>query len=170
MADIEVSTAAAASGINPGTDYLIGVQSGVAKQFPPNGILNAAPSSDDTYTGTVIEGRVNSGGVTQWDAVYLNSSSQWVKADASSDAAAPARGLATTTQLTTVAVNVLVHGVVRNDAWAWTPGQPIYLSETAGALTQTVPVTSGAIVQAVGFALTADIAFFDFNSTYLTNI
>jgi hypothetical protein len=37
-------------------------------------------------------------------------------------------------------------------------------------LTQTVPATSGALVQAVGFALTADVAFFDFNSVYLTNV
>lgn len=134
----------------------------------PTIILAASPSVDDTYQGTVISGLNNSGGVTQWDAVYLNSSSQWVIADANGTGTYPARGLAIATATTGNAVSVLVHGVVRNDAWAWTVGAPIYLSTTAGGLTQTAPSASGDKVQVVGFALSADVAFFDFNSTYLT--
>lgn len=130
--------------------------------------LTAAHSSDDTWTGTTIAGLNNSGGVTQWDAVYLNGSSQWVLADANGSGTYPARGLATATVSTGNATTVLVHGTVRNDAWNWTPGGAIYLDTAAGGLTQTAPSTSGDKVQQVGFALTADIAFFDFNSTYLT--
>jgi hypothetical protein len=130
--------------------------------------ISAALGSDDTYNGTIISGLNNSGGVTQWDTVYLNSSSQWVIADANGSGTYPARGLATATVAGAGATSVLVHGTVRNDAWNWTIGGTLYLSATAGGLTQTAPSTSGDKVQAVGFALTADIAFFDFNSTYLT--
>ncbi len=125
-------------------------------------------SVDDTYAGMVITGIVNSGGVSQWDAVTINASSQWVLADANGANLFPANGLAVATTLTAVAVSVLTQGVVRNDAWSWTPRGRIYLSTTAGGLTQTAPSTSGDQVQDVGYALTADIAFFNFNGVYLT--
>lgn len=130
--------------------------------------LPANHGSDNSWFGTSITGLNNSGGVTQWDVVYLNSSSQWVLADANGSGTYPARGLAVDTVATANATEVLVHGTVRNDAWSWTIGAPIYLSATAGGLTQTAPSTSGDKVQVVGFALSADIAFFDFNSTYVT--
>ena len=130
--------------------------------------LSAALSSDDSYSGSVITGLNNSGGVTQWDSVYLNSSSQWVIADANGSGTYPARGMAVATVADGEATSVLVHGTVRNDGWNWTIGGSLYLSATAGGLTQTAPSTSGDKVQVVGFALTADIAFFDFNSVYLT--
>lgn len=130
--------------------------------------LTAAHSTDNTFRGMTITGRNNSGGVTQWDTVYLNSSSQWVLADANGSGTYPARGMAVASALTGVATIVLTYGTVRNDAWNWTPGGTLYLSTSPGGLTQSAPATSGDQVQAVGYALTADIAFFDFNSTYLT--
>lgn len=151
-------------------DYLItlasltGAETITSKKFS----LTAAHGSDDTYEGQQIPGLNNSGGVTQWDAVYLNSSSQWVLADANGSGTYPARGLAVSTETTGNPVTVLIRGTVRNDAWSWTVGGTIYLSGTAGGLTQTQPSTSGDKVQAVGYALTADIAFFDFDSFYFT--
>ena len=125
-------------------------------------------AADDTYSGFTIPGLNNSGGVTQWEAVYLNGSSAWVIADANGSGTYPARGLAVSTETNGNPVDVLTFGTVRNDAWAWTPGDPIYLSGTAGELTQTAPATSGDNVQIVGYAITADNAFFDFNPTFIT--
>jgi hypothetical protein len=130
--------------------------------------LTAAHGSDDTWTGTTIAGLNAGATIAQWEAVYLGASSTWLLADANGSGTYPARGLATAAYVNTDPAIILVHGTVRNDAWAWTPGGTIYLSTTAGGLTQTAPSTSGDKVQQVGFALTADIAFFDFNSTYLT--
>ncbi len=130
--------------------------------------LTAAHGSDDTWTGTTIAGLNAGATIAQWEAVYLGASSTWLLADANGSSTYPSRGLATAAYSNTDPAIILVHGTVRNDAWSWTPGGAIYLSGTAGALTQTAPSTSGDKVQQVGFALTADIAFFDFNSTYLT--
>lgn len=130
--------------------------------------LTAAHGSDDTYTGQTISGLNAGATIAQWEAVYLDSSSTWQLADANGSGTYPARGLAVAAYVNTNPAIILVHGTVRNDAWAWTPGGTIYLSGTAGALTQTAPSTSGDKVQQVGFALTADIIFVDFNSTYLT--
>lgn len=130
--------------------------------------LAAAPGSDDTYQGTIVTGLVNSGGVTQWNAVYLNSSSQWVKADANGSSTYPALGVAVATALTTVAVTVLTNGLFRDDGQTWTPGGLLYLSETAGSITQTAPVTAASIVQIVGYALSAHVAVIAPDLTYIT--
>lgn len=130
--------------------------------------LTAAHGSDDTWTGTTIAGLNAGATIAQWEPVYLGGSSTWLLADANGSGTYPARGLAVAAYVNTDPAIILVHGTVRNDAWTWTPGGTIYLSATAGALTQTPPATSGDNVQQVGFALTADIAFFDFNSTYVT--
>lgn len=134
----------------------------------PHTSLTAAHGSDDTYAGTTIAGLNAGATIAQWEPVYLGASSTWLLADANGSGTFPARGLAVAAYVNTDPAIILVLGTVRNDAWAWTPGGVIYLSGTAGALTQTAPSTSGDNVQQVGFALTADIAFFDFNSTYVT--
>lgn len=130
--------------------------------------LTAAHGSDDTYTGAAVVGLNAGATIAQWEVVYLDSSSTWQLADANGSGTYPARGLATAAYVSTNPATILVHGTVRNDAWNWTPGGAIYLSGTPGALTQTAPSTSGDKVQQIGFALTADIVFVDFNSTYLT--
>lgn len=130
--------------------------------------LTAAHGSDDTYTGITVAGLNAGATIAQWEAVYLGGSSTWLLADANGSGTFPARGLAIAAYINTNPATILVHGTVRNDAWNWTPGGTIYMSGTAGALTQTAPSTSGDNVQQVGFALTADIAFFDFNNAYLT--
>lgn len=130
---------------------------------------NGALSTDDTWSGSGITGMQAGATIAQWEAVYMGGSSKWLLADANGSGTYPARGLAVAAYADTNASVVVTRGTVRNDAWNWTVGGTIYLSTTAGGLTQTAPATSGDKVQQVGFALTADIAFFDFASgEYLT--
>lgn len=129
---------------------------------------SAALGTDDTYQGTQITGLNNTGGVTQWDVVYLNGSSQWVLADANGSSTYPAWGLATATASTGNATTVVINGTVRNDAWNWTSGGTIYLSTTAGSITQTAPSGTGDKVQVVGVALTADIILLKLSTDYGT--
>lgn len=130
--------------------------------------VSASLGTDDTYQGLTVAGLNNSGGVTQWDVVYLNSSSAWVLADANGSGTYPAIGLATATASTGNATTVIYSGTVRNDAWAWTIGGNIYVSAAAGSLTQTAPSTTGDKVQVVGVALTADIMLVKPSSDYGT--
>ncbi len=129
--------------------------------------IGTAPSVDDTYRGLTLTGRNFGTTVAQWEAVYIGASSTWLLADANGSGTYPARGLAVASGVNGGAATILTFGVARNDAWNWTPGGAIYLSATAGGLTQTAPSTTGDKVQAVGYAVTADIAFFDFNSAYV---
>lgn len=134
---------------------------------PVNNIASTR-SSDDTSAGTYRTGLNNSGGVTQWDAVYLNGSSQWVLADANGSGTYPCRGLAIATVATANATTIITRGTVRNDAWNWTPGGNIYLSTTAGGLTQTAPTTSGDKQQVIGYALDADTMAVEISPDYFT--
>ena len=129
--------------------------------------FSGALTEDDSYQGEQITDLLAGATIAQWEAVYLGSASKWLLADANGSGTYPARGLATGNYLDGSQAVILIRGAVRNNAWAWTPGGTIYLSGTVGALTQTPPAVSGDKVQQVGFALTADMAFFDFNSTYV---
>ena len=130
--------------------------------------LNALPGTDDTFEGTSIIGRNAGATIAQWEAVYLGSAGTWLLADANGSSTYPARGLATAAYSDTNAAEVLVSGVARNDAWAWTIGGAIYLSGTAGALTQTAPSTSGDKVQLLGYALSADSMYVNPSPEFLT--
>jgi hypothetical protein len=118
--------------------------------------LAATPGADDTYQGQVVTGRNAGATIAQWDAVYLDSSGTWQLADANGTNTFPCRGLAVAAYSSGNAATVLDNGVARNDAWAWTVGGDVFLSETAGGLTQTAPSASGSRVQKIGYALTAD--------------
>lgn len=62
---------------------------------------------------------------------------------------------------TATAIKVALPGsFIRDDTWAWTVGGAIYLSETTGALTQTAPTTTDAVVRVLGYALSADVMYF----------
>lgn len=129
-------------------------------------VIFSTSVTDDTYHGTIIQGFNNSGGVTQWDAVYLNSSGAWVKADADGSGTFPVRGIAVSTVSTGGQTMVLNEGIFRDDGGtAWTIGGTIYLSTTAGALTQTAPSTTGNTVQPLGYATAAHIIWVHIGNT-----
>jgi hypothetical protein len=63
---------------------------------------------------------------------------------------------------------ILLQGLYRNDtAYAWTPGAILYASTTPGAMTETAPSATGDIVRVVGYAISADVIYFDPDKTYI---
>jgi len=66
------------------------------------------------------------------------------------------------------ALNVALPGsFVRDDTFNFTPGLPLYISNTLGAITATKPTGSGDIVRTVGYAITADVIYFNPSSDYV---
>jgi len=128
----------------------------------------AALSADDTYQGDVITGIPAGATIAQWEAVYLASDGTWKLADGNGSGTYPARGLAVAGAASAAAVTVIQKGYVRNDAWNWTVGGNVYLSNTPGALTQTATTTSGERLQALGYAVTADKIALIVNPTFQT--
>lgn len=69
---------------------------------------------------------------------------------------------------------VLLHGIIRNDAWNWTMGAGVanlvYVSITVGTLTQTKPTGVDDVVQPVGWALSADVIYFCPSMLWVTHL
>jgi len=117
------------------------------------------PSTDHTYSGLSAE-MLAGGAIGAQDLVCIHTTTQEVVvADASAVATARAIGIAPAAISDTATGTVLLQGFIRDDTWAWTTGGVLYLSETAGDLTQTAPTTDGAFVQVVGIALSPDVAY-----------
>lgn len=137
------------------------------RNLTKNRVFDTTTIANNTAVGDKISGQVSHQALAQWDAVGLTSGGKWNLASNEDGVTIPAQGLAVAaTAGADEAVTVLVYGIVRNDSWTWTVGGAIYLG-VDGALTQTTPSSSGEIVQKVGYAISADIAFFDFNSTVI---
>jgi len=131
--------------------------------------LDGTPSADHTATGPTTA-TFNSGySATIMDLVYMGSGGKWLEADA--DAAGTSINmLAISLEAKTdgQAMSVALSGsFVRDDTFNFTPGVPVYISNTLGAITATKPTGSGDIVRTVGFAVTADVIFFNPSSDYV---
>lgn len=133
-------------------------------------------SADGTWTGITITATA---GYTQafGDLVYLDpTDSRWEAADANSASGADgdARGILGMVVVAGTdgnACTILLNGVIRADAKfpTFTINNPIYVSETAGSVTQTQPTTTDVVIRIVGAALTADSMYFNPDQTWITH-
>lgn len=130
--------------------------------------LDPAGSADGKYTGITITGTAGAA-LAFGDVIYLDpTDSRWELADANAAAAADgdARGTIGICVLAAAgdgsATTILLMGVVRADTAfpALTINAQVFVSETAGDLTQTKPTTTDAVVRCLGSALTADEILF----------
>lgn len=138
--------------------------------------LDPAGSADGKYTGITVTG---TGGTTIafGDLIYLDpTDSRWELCDANSASGADGDsrgiiGMAVSTSTDGAAVTVLLHGIIRADAVfpAMTVNAPMYVSETAGDITGTQPVTTDVVIRIVGVAITADELFFNPDFSWTTH-
>lgn len=130
------------------------------------------PATDDTYEGPSTNDLNAGATIAQWEAVYLDSSSTWQLTDADAEATAGGVMVALATESGTNGnpLNVLLPGsIARNDGWTWTAGGEIYLSGTAGALTQTAPSGTDDVIRIVGYALTDDCIYWNPSNDWITH-
>lgn len=138
--------------------------------------LDPAGSADGAYSGITMTGIA---GYTQafGDLVYLDpTDSRWEACDANSASGADgdARGniaMVVVAGTDGNACTLLRQGVIRADAKfpSFTINNPIYVSETAGLVTQTQPTTTDVVIRIVGAALTADEMWFSPDNTWITH-
>jgi hypothetical protein len=119
-------------------------------------------SSGLTIEQTVDTNTVGAGGL------LLKTDANWDDCDASAEATCDLMlGIAVDSG-TGASKTILLQGLYRNDTlFALTPGAILWASETAGAITETKPTTSGAIQRIVGYAISADIIYFDPDKSYV---
>lgn len=132
--------------------------------------LDATPDTDHTAEGPQTS-TLNSGYSSAiMDLVFLGSGGKWLEADADATSTSiNLLGMALEAKTDGQAMNVALAGsFVRDDTFNWTPGVPLYVSGTLGAITATKPTGSGDVVRTVGYAVTADVIFFNPSSDYVT--
>jgi hypothetical protein len=121
-------------------------------------------TANGQYVGEVSTEAVAADGAL-YDLLYL-SSTGYGKTLATADTTLPC--LAMRVEIGTGIRKLLKSGYVRNDAWAWTKGQLLYVSPiTAGLITATKPNTTGQRIQIVGYAVAANIIYFNPDYTWI---
>lgn len=126
--------------------------------------LDVTPDADlqsdgITFTGTAGENLIHG------ETCYYKSDGKWWKSDADAAATMPVEAMALATIAAEAAGLFIKVGVVRKDAWDWTVGSRLYGdTTTAGGMTHTPPAGNLDIVQDLGFALSADVIFFNPNA------
>ena len=127
-----------------------------AKQLRLGGsrMATAEPATDDTGYGIVV-GFDSAGSVTLGDAVCINSSGQVTRANAANGSTTdPAIGIATNTASSAGDdCYVLIHGIWRDDNETIDEGKPVYVGESAGAITKTRPSDAGDLIQVLGIGV-----------------
>ena len=124
---------------------------------------NLSVPADHGATGNVTNAFQSGYTASQFDLVFMGTGGKWLEVDA--DAVATCKGLLGLTleaKNDTQAMLVALPGsFVRDDTWNWTIGDTLYAGETLGAMQNTIPTGADAIVKVVGFAVSADVIFFN---------
>ena len=132
--------------------------------------LDGSPDTDHTANGPQTNTYAAGYGATVMDLVYMGGSSKWLKTDSNATSTSiNLLGISLESKTDTQAMNVALPGsFVRDESWSWTPGVPLYIHTTAGAITATKPSGSGDVVRTVGYAVHADMIYFNPSSDYVT--
>lgn len=135
--------------------------------------LDAIPDTDDTWTGNSTNSFNAGATIAQFETVYLDASGTWqlTDADAVGTAGSVMVALAGEAGTSTNPLRVILNNsYVRNDAWTWTVGGKIYLSTTAGGLTQTAPSGTDDVIRVVGTAMSADVIHWNVSEDWITHV
>ena len=95
------------------------------------------------------------GGIAQYDAVYISSADTVLKADASALSTAKIIGFAPSVIAQATQGAIQEDGVLGGILSGAVPGDVYFLSETAGLISTSRPTTSGSAVIKVGYAKNA---------------
>mgnify|MGYP000483511631 CR=1 FL=1 len=134
--------------------------------------LDPTLSADGKYSGVTDSGTAGET-IAFGDVVYFKASdSKWWKTDADATATAGAVKIAICVAGASAdaATTLLLFGNIRADAKfpTFTISAPIYLSGTAGLLTNTAPSGTDKVVRIVGHAKTADAIYWNPSNDFIT--
>lgn len=157
------------------TDTVTGTKTMSNIVLPDQGQIKlTVPTTDLKATGPT-NGDFNSGYSSSaiGDLVYLDSSATWQKCDANTLLLYNGMlGIALEVKASGAALLVALPGSFIYSTTGfptWTIGGPIYMSETAGAMTQTAPTTTDSATRVVGWGVHADKMYFNPSPDYYTH-
>lgn len=120
-----------------------------------NGSAYVNVSSAGTASGVVNQYIAGTGGIAQYDAVYISGADTVLKADATATSTAKVIGFAPNAIAATSNGDIQEDGIISGILSGATAGDVYFLSETAGQIATTRPTASGSMVVKVGYAKNA---------------
>jgi len=126
-------------------------------------VLDTNIATNSQMNGTIIKSVSSS---TVQGVIYglTTGTPAWVAADADLDVTTKLLAIATSTNAN---AGMLVNGVYRDSSHGFTVGSPLYVSNTAGVLTNTAPSGTGDYVRVVGYAIDANHIYFNPDNTWV---
>lgn len=145
-------------------------------ELPMNSVaaikLMNPPTVNMTASGLIVEGTVDTNAIGIGAPLFMAANGHFNTTNATSSATSPCVGLAMDTG--TGVKRILVQGVLRFDAWSWNTGPGtlglIYISNSAGTLSQSQPSGTDEVIQPVGWALSDNCIYFAPSMIYLTHV
>jgi hypothetical protein len=139
------------------------------KAFVDKPKVASEPSSDHDWIGETIDFLNATATLSIGDFVYL-SATGWALVDADAESTASGMlGICVEAGTTSNPINVLVNGFFRDDTFAFTAGNVLYVSTVAGDVTTTAPTAENDIVRVVGYAVTDDFIRFCPDNSWRVN-
>lgn len=131
------------------------------------GVQGATGLLDNKITATAGEN------LSRYDVVYCKTSDAKYYLAINNDTAEKAYAVGVVTESGGIALNstgeVTLTGKVSNGSWSLSVGDPIFVAGTAGAITQTEPVTLGVYVRPLGEAISGTEIWFQPSTGWIVN-
>ena len=129
---------------------------------------NTTQIPDHASTGQIVSLQAGEA-LAFGEVVYFKSDKKVYKADANSITTMPVIGMANAIISAEAYGNIFLFGIARDDSWSWTIGAIAYGSSTAGGMTQTSPVATDDVIQALGVAFGSSELMFNPSPNYATH-
>jgi len=113
-------------------------------------VLFVKPTQVYRYTGLFVLGEFANGDVAKDDVIFMDTDGKWYDADADTTTENVMLGLAIDASGAGADRLIMTKGFLRDPDYNFTPGLAVYVSATAGQLTQTEPSTTGQASWIVG--------------------
>jgi len=135
-----------------------------------NIILEATSSSSYFYNMPNID-FIAGENIASMDAVVVGVSGQWFLCDAT--AYSTTKGMLAISldshNITEEMAVIMPGNIIINNSWTWNPGAELYVSETAGGITETPPTATNSCTRKIGYALTATSIYFNPSNDIITH-
>tara|TARA_R110002050_G_scaffold33978_1_gene86082 strand:+ start:163 stop:666 length:504 start_codon:yes stop_codon:yes gene_type:complete len=121
-------------------------------------------TSSTDYSGIIIQ--KSNAATTQGQVYYLTSGQAWALSD--KDAVSTASGLlGFAIGTNSFTDGMMLSGFCAKASHGFVIGAALYLSSTAGNITNTIPTTAGHVARIVGYAVTANAIYFNPDRTWV---
>jgi len=128
-------------------------------------VQNSINNTD--YSGLTTDG-VAGETLNFGESVIFSSASKWIKTNATEESRTDGHiGIVLTSGVLNDNIALLLTGYLRNDAWSFSVGDPVYISTVSGELTTSEPTEPEELVRRVGHTISSNTVWYSPDNTFI---